>query len=291
MRLRRAALALGCLLLAGPAGSEIYRWTDEQGREHFTQNLSQVPPRFRRKAEERAHDGGSAGPSNFQTYSSEPVAAGGDAPASVSRDGGEEVYRVRVARAGTGMLVEVRLNGSVTAPFLIDTGASDVLVPESVAAQLGLDTGAAARTKRYSTANGVVEHPVVMLRSVALGGAVVENVPASVSPNMDVGLLGLSFFNHFTYNVDAAEGIVTLRRNRLASSGGIRGGRSEAQWRSEFAALHHRIGTVEAEHDGKSEAKSRERERLQEELSELRRQLDLLEDEADHAHVPMGWRH
>jgi hypothetical protein len=129
-----------------------------------------------------------------------------------------------------------------------------------------------------------------MLRSVALGGAQVENVPASASPHMEVGLLGLSFFNHFTYNVDAAAGIVTLRRNRLAASGGIRGGRSEAQWRSEFMALHYRIGAVEAEQAGKSEAKSRERERLQQEISELRRQLDLLEDEADHAHVPMAWR-
>ena len=60
--------------------------------------------------------------------------------------------------------------------------------PESVAEQLGLDAGPDARTKRYQTANGVVEHPVVTLRSVSLGGARVENVPASVSPNMNVGL-------------------------------------------------------------------------------------------------------
>lgn len=290
MRLAPVLLAASCLLLAGPAASEIYRWTDESGQVHFTQSLGQVPARFRRQAEQRSRAADTDAPSNFQTYSSEGEAAAAAAPAGVAGQGDQEVYRIRVARAGTGMLVNVRLNGAVTAPFLIDTGASDVLVPESVAAQLGLEMGPEARTKRYSTANGVVEHPVVMLRTVALGGAVVENVPASVSPNMEVGLLGLSFFNHFTYNVDAASGIVTLRRNRLAESGGIRGGRSEAQWRSEFAALRYRIDAAETEHEGKSEAKTRERERLQEELAELHRQLGLLEDEADHAHVPLAWR-
>ncbi|MEN8184516.1 MAG: DUF4124 domain-containing protein, partial [Myxococcota bacterium] len=42
-----------CLLLLGvsPGSSEIYRWTDEEGREHFTQDLSQVPPRHRLGAE------------------------------------------------------------------------------------------------------------------------------------------------------------------------------------------------------------------------------------------------
>ena len=39
-----AVLLAGGLLLAGPpAGAEIYRWTDAQGRVHYTQDLSKVP--------------------------------------------------------------------------------------------------------------------------------------------------------------------------------------------------------------------------------------------------------
>jgi hypothetical protein len=129
-----------------------------------------------------------------------------------------------------------------------------------------------------------------MLRSVSLGGARVENVPASVSPHMSMGLLGLSFFNHFHYQVDAAQGVVTLRRNDLEVSGDIRGGRSQAQWQAEFHGLSARIDAVEAEYRAKSESKSRERERLHATLQELQRQLDLLEDEADSARVPMAWR-
>lgn len=289
--MRRAACLLAVSLLwAVNAVAEVYRWTDENGRVHFTQDLGQVPPRHRRQAEQAA-----AQPerSRVQTYSTGAASPGdperGVSAPSEARDDGR-IYRIPVQRAGTSMLVPVRLNGRVTAPFLIDTGASDVLVPKAVADRLGLASGSEARTKRYSTANGIVEHPVVMLSSVSLGGATVEDVPASVSPHMEVGLLGLSFFNHFTYNVDAASGIVTLQRNRLASSGQIRGGRSQAQWQAEYASLRARIARTETEHAEKSTHKTRERGRLQQQLAGLQRQLAMLDEEADRAHVPMAWR-
>ena len=65
----------GSACAAGPAGSasrsllaplaaaaEIYQWTDEQGRVHFTQDLSQVPARHRSQAELRALAPPEAGP-------------------------------------------------------------------------------------------------------------------------------------------------------------------------------------------------------------------------------------
>lgn len=283
-----AALALG--LLAPPAGADIFQWTDESGRVHFTQDLSQVPARYRRKAEARASQRSST-PTPIQTYSETAPPARAAASSGGSRSGQApgETTVVRVQRAGTNMMVNVRINNSVTAPFLIDTGASDVLVPEAVAKRLGLDLEG-GRTQQYSTANGVVEQKVVMLRTVAVGDAVVEDVPASVSENMSVGLLGLSFFNHFNYNIDAAQGLVTLTRNNLAAAGHIKGGRSQAQWRSEFGGLKHRIAAVRHEYETTAEAKARERRRLEEQLQELGRQLELLEDEADSARVPMNWR-
>jgi hypothetical protein len=36
-----------CVLVAHPAASEIYRWTDAQGQLHFTSDLNQVPERYR----------------------------------------------------------------------------------------------------------------------------------------------------------------------------------------------------------------------------------------------------
>jgi len=55
MRARSAALvfALAALLGAAPASAEIYRWTDAQGREHFTMDLHRVPSEHRAEAERR----------------------------------------------------------------------------------------------------------------------------------------------------------------------------------------------------------------------------------------------
>jgi aspartyl protease family protein len=276
---------------SGLARAEIYQWTDSAGRVHFTQNLGQVPPQHRAMAEARANSPRRDPVQRVQTYATPPEPQPGAASAPGRRPGADETYRIPVSRAGTGMMVQVLLNGTATAPFLIDTGASDVLVPKSVADRLGLQTGPNTRTKRYATANGVVTHPVVMLRSVALGGARVENVPASITSDLQIGLLGLSFFNHFTYNVDAAQGLVTLKPNHLAASGGIRGGRSEAQWRSEYRNLRVRMASVDAEKTRTPSTHTREHRRLERRAADLGRELKLLDGEADQARVPMNWRH
>ena len=56
--LRAGAIALACALLAAPLGAEMYRWRDASGREHFAQQLHQVPPEYRAAARERAQSDG-----------------------------------------------------------------------------------------------------------------------------------------------------------------------------------------------------------------------------------------
>lgn len=127
-RVLRAALALA-LLASGPgASAEVYRWTDADGRLHFTQDLGEVPPGQR----EAARDAAAAPdrPGTLQTYRApEP------APRRAPRRG--SVLRIPFAREGHAMLVEVRVNDRVTAPFLVDTGASDVAIPRWVADRAG----------------------------------------------------------------------------------------------------------------------------------------------------------
>jgi len=294
-----ALLAL-CTFLSPPppsAAGEIYRWTDEAGRVHFTEDLSRVPREQRpaarsaaRQEAEAAAEEGAASPVNrydaSEAHPSTPAPAARD-PGPPGR-GERRVHRVEVERAGTALLVAARVNDRLVVPFLVDTGASDVLLPRWAAERLGLsDSG---RTREYLTANGVVEETVAMLASVELGGARVEEVPASISSNMEVGLLGLSFFNHFTYHVDTAEGVLTLVPNDLAERGGIRGGRSPAQWRAEFAGLRRRLARLEAERRAAGSNASSRHERLDRERQELERQMELLEAEADRARVPLAWR-
>lgn len=183
------------------------------------------------------------------------------------------------------MLVMVRLNDRVTVPFLVDTGASDVSIPAAVAARAGIVVGPRTPRALYTTANGVVSSPVVTLDSVQLGAARVEGVRASISDAMPIGLLGGSFFNNFTFQVDPAASVITLMRNDR-----VRSGLSQSTWQGRFQTLQQKIGTLERYiEENHLFRKSRQRE-LDDRLGELRDELERLDGEADRAAVPQVWR-
>ena len=78
-----AVLAL--LALAPPARGEIYRWTDAEGREHFTSDPSQLPAEARVRALEGDGARGTLNRSEAQAPASPPAAAAprpGSAPTS-----------------------------------------------------------------------------------------------------------------------------------------------------------------------------------------------------------------
>lgn len=290
-RARLIGMACGLLVLAaaGLGGAEIYKWKDEAGRLHFAQDLNQVPPRYRSQAKGAAFEEGTG--SVVQRYQSVPAAPRPSRHPTASAQASPvgKTYKIHVQKTGNSMRVNVRLNDLVTAPFYIDTGATDVSLPLWVAKELGLDLEG-GRTGLYSTANGTVESALVTLDSVELGGARVENVPAHISKSMSVGLLGLSFFNHFNYRIDPGAGLVTLSPNGLAESGQLRGGRSRGQWQGQFARLAQRRAHIERTLDEGNSNRARRRAELVAALEEVDRQVRMLEDEADDARVPMQWR-
>jgi len=109
--------------------------------------------------------------------------------------------------------VNVRLNDRVVAPFYVDTGASDISLPRSVGTQLGVSTGSSTGFATEITASGAIQVPVITLDSVQVGGARVEKLLATINPMLEVGLLGGSFFNRFSYSIDPAKGVLILRPN------------------------------------------------------------------------------
>lgn len=85
------------------------------------------------------------------------------------------------------------LTGSINdqpARFLLDTGASDVVIPENIANSLNLERG---QTKYASTANGTIKVYHTELQKLQLGPIVLHDVRASINPHMqgDI-LLGMS---------------------------------------------------------------------------------------------------
>ena len=277
-------LFLAAVLLAMPlaVAGEIFQWTDPAGGIHFTHDLREVPADQRAAARERAQR---STPSRLQTFERAAVTP----PAALGRQrgsiaGGE--IRIPFRRQGTLMIVDVELNDAVTAPFLVDTGASAVAIPAALLDSLARleTTGRADLAPRIpvQTAGGVIEEALVRLDSVQLGPARVEQVDALVSSQMQVGLLGGNFFNNFVYSVDAAAGEITLRSNDQ-----MRSGISAEQWRLRFAQLHEALEALDAQlallepHEGGA---------LRERRARFAAALELLHGDANDARVPQAWR-
>jgi aspartyl protease family protein len=78
--------------------------------------------------------------------------------------------------------------------FLVDTGASDVVLTPADARRLGMDVDRLAFTQVTETANGFGRGAPVTLRQVEVGGLRVAEVSASVNQaDMSESLLGMSF--------------------------------------------------------------------------------------------------
>ena len=92
-------------------------------------------------------------------------------------------------------------NGSINGNkvvFFLDTGATDVSVPVSVANRLGLKKGAPIT---FQTANGAAPGYLTTLDSVTLGNIQLNNIRASINPNVEFDeiLLGMSFLKQLEF--------------------------------------------------------------------------------------------
>ncbi|MCW9014130.1 MAG: TIGR02281 family clan AA aspartic protease [Gammaproteobacteria bacterium] len=82
--------------------------------------------------------------------------------------------------------------------FMLDTGATDVSIPESVANRIGLSKG---RQMTYQTANGKINVYATRLQEISIGEIRLYNIRATINPNVqgDNILLGMSFLKHLEF--------------------------------------------------------------------------------------------
>jgi aspartyl protease family protein len=126
------------------------------------------------------------------------VAQGSDAISFRSRSDGH--FRVEALVDG----VRVR--------FLVDTGASDVVLSPADARRLGFDPDRLEYTRIYETANGEGRGAPVMLRELELGPIRLVELPASINEApMSSSLLGMSFLNRLS-GYEVRGGTLTLWR-------------------------------------------------------------------------------
>ena len=83
--------------------------------------------------------------------------------------------------------------------FMLDTGATGVALPASVAERLGIPRGRAINTQ---TANGVATSYLARLDSVKVGDIEMNDVAAGITPGLRTEelLLGMSFLRHIEFS-------------------------------------------------------------------------------------------
>jgi aspartyl protease family protein len=125
---------------------------------------------------------------------------------SVVEAGGGRSIVLERNRAGH-YLAEGRINGHPVT-FLVDTGATDVAVPERVARRIGLERG---RPTVSRTAAGDVRTWSTLLRTVDLGGIELHGIRATILPDAagDEVLLGMSYLKRL--ELVQRGGTLTLR--------------------------------------------------------------------------------
>jgi clan AA aspartic protease (TIGR02281 family) len=125
---------------------------------------------------------------------------------------------VAIEKRGGTYRVPVRINDTITLPFLLDTGASDLVIPTDVALTLiradALTSSDFVGKDRYRLADGSeAVSDVVVLHEVQVGEHVVRNVMASISPAQGEPLLGQSFLSKFgAVTLDYGRRVLVLSR-------------------------------------------------------------------------------
>ena len=102
------------------------------------------------------------------------------------------------------------VNG-IAVTFLIDTGASDIVLSEEDARRVGLDPASLSYSGQADTANGLVTTAPVRLKTLVLGPYEDRDLAASVNGgDLTDSLLGMRYLSRFDMSISGDR--MTLRR-------------------------------------------------------------------------------
>jgi predicted aspartyl protease len=206
--------------LAPVLSQEFYRWTDDSGAVHFTDNIYSIPEKYRGQVEKRQ-------------YVPPPQSP---APALEQESKQPQTARVTVPfeLQGSLVIVEGVVNRSVPVKFVLDTGAEVTTLPRSLGQQLGIDPGSSVLITMKGM-GGSTDVPLVEVNSIAVGAAEGTNLDVLISdtPVKDTGLLGADFLSDFKVDIKYAE-------NQIVFEGRDRsyGGHTFEWWQKKFRVFN-----------------------------------------------------
>lgn len=170
-----------------PAGTtDVYQYTDAHGVIHFVDTLEKVPRHYRDRLIVRRDS---------------PVV-----PAQTTM----------LQMADNRILVPVTLrNGDreVQAQLILDTGTSLTSITEECAARLNITPEATSPVTMGLADGRMIEIRIMTIDAVAVGKQSKSHFEIGILPHSDMpelqdGLLGLDFFQEFSYQIDVANGVI-----------------------------------------------------------------------------------
>ena len=185
-------ILLCSLLLPSLLDAGYYKWIDEQGNTHFTDNYFNVPERYKKEVSQ-------------SKYGREKELK------TLSKDTPQRVV-VYFERKDNAIFVNAILNWKLPVIFHLDTGATSTMITKQDALALGIDPDNKPTFKDYIADGRMVEFPKAILSSIRVGDAEVDNVEVAIG---NVRLLGMNFLNEFEVNIDAKNGQLILERKDL----------------------------------------------------------------------------
>jgi len=123
-----------------------------------------------------------------------------------------EDARIEVPRSGDGHYYLTLAIDGTQVRFVVDTGATDIVLSREDARRVGIDPQALTYAGVAGTANGTVRTARTVVDSLALGGIVDRNVAVWVNQGeMDTSLLGMAYLQRFS-RLEISDSTLVLER-------------------------------------------------------------------------------
>jgi clan AA aspartic protease (TIGR02281 family) len=268
------------MIAAASVQGKIYKWTDRNGKVHFTDNIGAVPSEYLEQAQERNSPSPAARPSTHEIPYNQSTSSSNASPTV-------QHYLVPLFRVGNAMLVDVVLDGFLKSRLLVDTGATLTVISTATARQLGLNLTDAAVIPLQSV-SGLFLAPLTKVRSMTVGEATVRDVEVvvhDIASGGGTGLLGMSFMDNFQMTMNATEETMILTELSNASGERLYGGHPEDWWRRKFRYYRRQIEAIEAYLERQAT------NQFDKTLRYFRTELIALDRKATQAAVPRHWRY
>jgi clan AA aspartic protease (TIGR02281 family) len=281
--LRFLFLFIMMAILVPSSRGEMYKWVDEKGTVHFTDDLSSIPEKYRQDIETRKPP----------KEGSVPQTPGKPKPSPPLKGPEPEGIAIDLFRKHELLVAEVILNGRLKQYFIVDTGASFTLINRPTARELGITIDENTPFIPIFTASSLIFTPLVTLQSIRVGEAEVENVDVLIHdmPSDSAGLLGNSFLNKFRVTLDSVNGKMTLYSMQGTPSPDRPGGYGKDFWVSQFRFYYRvmeELRKIKQKYEGRGS--SSELTRVNNAIRYFENQLSEFERKASFAGVPRNWR-